>query len=66
MLKLTSRQEEIFRLIAEGRTNPEIAEELSLTRESIRDHIRNIYFKIKIHRRSEAIGWWLANSEKGS
>ncbi len=64
-VKLTARQEQIFKLIAAGKSNAQIAEELSITRDSMKDHIRNIYSRIKIHRRVDAITWWRTNQETG-
>ncbi|HVO41559.1 MAG TPA: response regulator transcription factor, partial [Aggregatilineales bacterium] len=52
---LTSRERAILRLAAEGRTNPEIAETLSISDGTIRNHMSNIYAKLEVNSRDAAI-----------
>lgn len=44
-LKLTNREEEIIKEIAEGRTYKEIAEKLSISINTVKYHVKNIYRK---------------------
>jgi LuxR family maltose regulon positive regulatory protein len=53
---LNDREIEILHLLAAGLTAPEIADRLILAPSTIKWHLRNIYSKLGVHRRSEAIG----------
>lgn len=52
---LTSRETEIMRLLARGRTSPFIQEELVLSRNTVKTHVRHIYTKLGIHSHQELI-----------
>ena len=54
---LTRRELEILGRISQGRSDEEIARVLSLSRNTVRNHLASIYSKIDVHRRSEAIVW---------
>jgi DNA-binding CsgD family transcriptional regulator len=51
---LTSREIEVLRLLAAGRTNNDIAETLVLSVRTVERHIANIYGKIDAHGRADA------------
>ena len=51
---LTEREVEVLMLAAQGRTNREIAEELSISIRTVQNHIHNIYDKIDVRNRAEA------------
>jgi two-component system, NarL family, response regulator DevR len=51
--KLTSVEQQIFELVAMGRTDQEIATEVSLTERTVRSHISAIHGKLEIVRRSQ-------------
>lgn len=51
---LTDREWEVLDLICEGGTTDSIAEELVLTYETVRSHIKNILRKLNVHSREEA------------
>ena len=51
---LTHREVEVLRLIATGKTNLEIAEELVIAEGTARRHVSNIYEKIGATNRAEA------------
>lgn len=53
--QLTSREVEILRLLTEHLTNPEIADRLGLTTKTIRNHVSNIFSKLQVASRAEAI-----------
>jgi DNA-binding NarL/FixJ family response regulator len=48
---LTLRQAEVALLIAEGRSNPEIAVELGISRFTARNHAEQIFARIKVESR---------------
>jgi LuxR family maltose regulon positive regulatory protein len=45
----------VLQLIAEGLTNPEIASKLYLSLNTVKVHTRNIYGKLDIHNRTQAV-----------
>ena len=51
---LTARELEILRLIAAGRSNPEIAELLYLSLNTVKWHVKNLYGKLGVSSRVEA------------
>lgn len=53
--ELTDREREILGLIAEGRNNAEIAQRLVLSGKTIRNHITNIFSKLQVADRAQAI-----------
>ena len=53
--ELTEREREILRLIGEHRTNAEIAARLSLAPKTVRNHVSNIFAKLQVATRAEAI-----------
>jgi LuxR family maltose regulon positive regulatory protein len=52
---LSERELEVLQLIAEGLTNPEIASRLFLALNTVKAHTRNIYGKLNVHSRTQAI-----------
>ena len=59
---LTRRETEILQLISEGKTYTQISEELFISKETAKTHIKNIYSKLQVNSKSEAIA--KANQEK--
>ncbi len=54
---LTERESEVLRLLAQGYTNIQIAETLSIAGRTVRFHLRNICDKIGVRSRVEATIW---------
>jgi LuxR family maltose regulon positive regulatory protein len=52
---LTERELQVLHLIAEGLTNPEIAQRLFISLPTVKSHARNIYGKLGVHRRRQAV-----------
>ncbi|MEJ2560135.1 MAG: LuxR C-terminal-related transcriptional regulator, partial [Anaerolineae bacterium] len=52
---LSERELEVLHLIAEGLTNPEIASRFFLSLHTIKVHTRNIYGKLGVHNRTQAV-----------
>jgi NarL family two-component system response regulator LiaR len=52
--KLTEREIEILRLVAEGKSNQEIADDLVLSERTVRTHITNILAKLRLDNRTQA------------
>jgi ATP/maltotriose-dependent transcriptional regulator MalT len=52
---LTPRQWEVLRLVAEGRSNTQIAHVLVLSEATVRKHLENIYERLAVNSRTEAL-----------
>lgn len=52
---LTPRQVEVLRLLQQGRSTKQIAAELHLSVETVRNHIRRIFQALGVHSRLEAV-----------
>lgn len=52
--ELTRREREVLRLIVEGKTNQEIADQLVLSRDTIRNHVSSILTKLEVHSKLQA------------
>lgn len=53
--RLSPREEEILHLVARGYHNKEIGVQLSISFETVRVHLRNIYEKLHVNSRSQAV-----------
>ena len=55
MEPLSAREFEVLRLIADGRSNRQIASEIVVALSTVKTHINNIYGKLGVRRRTEAV-----------
>jgi DNA-binding NarL/FixJ family response regulator len=53
--QLTPRQVEVLRLLEQGRSTKQIAAELHLSIETVRNHIRRLFRALGVHSRLEAV-----------
>lgn len=51
---LTKRESEVLRLIVEGKSNQEIADQLVLSRDTVRNHVSSILSKLGVHSKLQA------------
>lgn len=51
---LTDREIEVLRLVVDGRTNTEMADELGIAFATVKTHVRHIYEKLHVSSRAEA------------
>ena len=55
--KLTNRERDVLSRIAAGKSNGDIGAELNLAEQTVRNYITNIYGKLDLHSRAEAVVW---------
>lgn len=53
--RLTERELEVLKLVARGLNNRDIARELFISENTVKNHIRNILEKLQLHSRMEAV-----------
>ena len=53
--KLSSREKEVITLLASGNNYQQIADQLFISVDTVRHHIKNIYKKLHVHTQSEAV-----------
>jgi DNA-binding NarL/FixJ family response regulator len=53
--KLTERELEVLQLVAQGMNNRDIAKQLFISENTVKNHVRNILEKLQLHSRMEAV-----------
>ena len=53
--EISDREMDVLRYLFSNLTTPEIAEEMSISINTVRTHIKKIYQKLSVHKRSEAV-----------
>jgi len=53
--RLTDRELEVLRLVATGLNNREVAKQLFISENTVKNHVRNILEKLQLHSRMEAV-----------
>ena len=53
--RLTEREMEVLKLVAKGLNNRDIAAELFISENTVKNHVRNILEKLQLHSRMEAV-----------
>jgi two-component system response regulator DevR len=51
---LSAQEQRVLSLVAEGKTNKEIAEQMGLSDKTVKNYLSNVFEKLKINRRSQA------------
>jgi PAS domain S-box-containing protein len=67
---LTPRQAEVLKLLGQGRSTKQIADELHLSTETVRNHVRHLFRALGVNSRLEAVaaahhGWTADRAEPG-
>jgi DNA-binding NarL/FixJ family response regulator len=55
LLNLTSRERLVLKLLAEGNSLRDIAEQLEVSQHTVRTHMHNLYAKLRVHSRLEVV-----------
>ena len=58
---LTDREQQVLKLIAVGKTNLAVAEELAISLNTVKTHLRNIFAKLELKNRTEAANYALVH-----
>jgi DNA-binding NarL/FixJ family response regulator len=53
--RLTDRELEVLRLVARGLNNKDVAKQLFISENTVKNHVRNILEKLQLHSRMEAV-----------
>ena len=53
-ISLTSKERNVLKLVAEGKSNKEMAKLLGITPETIKSHMKNIFAKLNVDSRAQA------------
>lgn len=57
--RLSPQERLILPLLAEGKTNKEIAVQLRLSDKTVKNYLANIFDKLHVKRRTEAVAWFM-------
>ncbi|MFM8746265.1 MAG: response regulator transcription factor [Aestuariivirga sp.] len=60
---LTEREKAMLAALARGRTNTELAAELNISINTVKFHLRNLYDKLNLKNRSQAIAFYYASDK---
>lgn len=60
-INLSAREIEVLRLLAQGLTNQQISRELTVSENTVRFHLKNIFEKLAVTNRTEAAAWYFEN-----
>ena len=58
---LTEREKEVLELIIQGKSNPQIANELILSIHTVKAHLESIYKKLGVHNKVQAAIYTVIN-----
>lgn len=64
MEALSEREIEVIKLLASGLTNPEIAKELFITKDTVGTHVSHILSKLGAKTRSQAVAIWMLQQQR--
>ncbi|MDR1853018.1 MAG: response regulator transcription factor [Propionibacteriaceae bacterium] len=59
IVNLTPAERRILNLLSQGYTNEQLGARLSVSPLTVKTHLQNIYKKLGVHSRAEAVGRWL-------
>jgi two-component system response regulator DevR len=62
---LSPQERKVLALIAEGRTNKEVASQLGLAEKTVKNYLSNVFEKLHVSRRSQAAAMFVRESRHG-
>jgi len=65
LARLSAQEERILKLIAEGRTNRQIGQDLGLAEKTVKNYVSNILGKLDVERRAEAAAYLARHTRYG-
>src|SRR5215468_2965954 len=65
-IHLTSREEEVLVLLSRGFSNKEIADQMSVSIETVRSHLKRIYEKMHVRSRTESVALYFSSPDASS
>lgn len=54
---ISEREQEVLRLVGAGMSNRDIAGKLSIAESTVKSHLKNIYAKLDVHNRTQAVAY---------
>ncbi len=64
--QLSPQERAILPLLAEGKTNKEIAAHMNLSDKTVKNYLANIFDKLQVKRRAEAVSWYIRTTRTSS
>jgi two-component system response regulator DevR len=64
-MTLSTQQQRVLALVAEGKTNKEIGSSLELSDKTVKNYVRFIFQKLKVTRRAQAAAFFIRDSSSG-
>lgn len=58
---LTAREQEVLQMIAQGKSNREIAKGLFISEKTVKNHLSNVFRKLEVNDRTQAVLYGLKN-----
>ena len=62
---LSAQEVRVLMLISEGKTNKEVGVELTLTEKTVKNYLANIFDKLNVSRRAQAVAMFVGGQHKG-
>jgi DNA-binding NarL/FixJ family response regulator len=59
LMLLTNRQKQVLMLIADGCSNKQISQRLSISESTVENHVHHVYKKLKLSNRAQAVAYVL-------
>jgi DNA-binding NarL/FixJ family response regulator len=66
LTRLSPQERAILPLLAEGKTNKEIAVDLHLSDKTVKNYLANIFDKLQVRRRTEAVYWYIRTTRSST
>ena len=63
---ITQRESEITKLLLQGKSNKEIADQLCIAHHTVKNHIYRLYQKLKLSKRYQLVNFFLQQKNSGN